>query len=277
MNTMFTRVRSMLGLAAVAATLGACADAAGIAAPLDPSFTTTATTGHVRLAKLGPVGTTATFAISATGGQLPLGSTVTIDACDPDLPCPTVLVWLPTDDSQVEVTITETSFTGNLMLERINVISDLEGTYNIFAPAEPTVTVLVDDIHRTSVRFKNVEIPEEEGEGFAGCTPGFWKQSQHFQFWTAPYTPDTPFADVFADAFPGMTLLQVLGQGGGGIEALGRHAVAALLNSASADVDYGPSPAGVISAFNAAFASGDYETQKNVFERLNERGCTAKD
>ena len=37
----------------------------------------------------------------------------------------------------------------------------------------------------------------------------------------------------FDDAFPGMTLLEVLSQGGGGLNALGRHTVAALLNAAS--------------------------------------------
>lgn len=39
-------------------------------------------------------------------------------------------------------------------------------------------------------------------------------------------------------ATAGMSLLDVLGQGGGGDKALGRHAVAALLNALSPSVDY---------------------------------------
>jgi hypothetical protein len=45
----------------------------------------------------------------------------------------------------------------------------------------------------------------------------------------APYAPSTPFSAVFDDAFPGKTLLQVLQQGEGGLTALGRHTVAALV------------------------------------------------
>jgi hypothetical protein len=277
MRTVYSRVRATLGLAVVAAALGACTEnAAEIAAPVSTTLSANTTGGFVRLVKLGPAGTTATFSISATGGQLPLGSTVTIDACDESVPCPSYHVWLPTDETQQQVTITETSFTGDVMLERINVISQIEGTFNIWGPADPTVTVLADGTHTVAVRFKNVPVPPDD-EGNAGCTPGFWKQDQHFQFWTAPYTPGTAFGSVFADAFPGQTLLDVVSNGGGGLDALGRHTVAALLNAASPDVDYGMTAGDVISAFNAAFASGDYEEQKNIFEGYNERGCTAKD
>jgi hypothetical protein len=111
--------------------------------------------------------------------------------------------------------------------------------------------------------------------GGEGCTPGYWKQPQHFGSWTSPYTPDTPFADVFEDAFPGMTLLEVAGQGGGGLIALGRHTVAALLNGASGGVDYDLSAADVINAFNDAYpgSRNDYNRLKNRFEAFNEQGC----
>src|SRR5690606_20729171 len=69
--------------------------------------------------------------------------------------------------------------------------------------------------------------------GGEGCTPGYWKQSQHFDSWVG-YLPTQTFSSVFGwNGFGNMTLLGVLGQGGGGTKALGRHAVAALLNSAS--------------------------------------------
>lgn len=116
------------------------------------------------------------------------------------------------------------------------------------------------------------------GGGGQGCTPGFWKNPKKFAAWfNPPYSPSTPFSDVFEDAFPGKTLLGVLKLGGGGLEALGRHSVAALLNAATADVDYDyASPAEVIAAFNAAYLGGDadeIEDQKDVFDVFNNQGC----
>ncbi|MFT4517927.1 MAG: hypothetical protein ACI9JM_000304 [Halioglobus sp.] len=119
-----------------------------------------------------------------------------------------------------------------------------------------------------------IEPPTGGGEG---CTPGFWKQRQHFNAWlNPPYAPNTQFSDVFENAFPGKTLLQVLKQGGGGVKALGRHTVAALLNSATEDVSYDVgSPAGVIAAFNAVYpgSKGEYNALKNQFAGFNEQGC----
>jgi hypothetical protein len=149
----------------------------------------------------------------------------------------------------------------------------------------PTSTVVVDYTsgetsasgtygleNGTLIEFTNTPTPPPPGGG-EGCTPGYWKQTQHFDSWPAPYLPGHAFSSVFADAFPGMTLQQVAAQGGGGLKALGRHTVAALLNAASSGVDYDYSVADVIADFNAAFASGDYETQKNLFAVANEQGC----
>ena len=111
--------------------------------------------------------------------------------------------------------------------------------------------------------------------GGEGCTPGYWKQPHHFGNWAAPFTPGMLFADVFEDAFPGMTLLEVLQQGGGGLRALGRHTVAALLSAASANVDYDLSVGEVIGLFNDAFPGSkpEYNILQNTFEELNELGC----
>ena len=111
--------------------------------------------------------------------------------------------------------------------------------------------------------------------GGEGCTPGYWRQPQHFDSYAdTGYAPNTLFVTAFGvDAFPGLTLSQVVALGGGGLNALGRHAVAALLNAASPDVDYDRTPAQVIAAFTAAYASGDYEATKDLFEGLNEQSC----
>jgi cysteine-rich repeat protein len=116
---------------------------------------------------------------------------------------------------------------------------------------------------------------EIEKAGGQGCTPGYWKQTQHYDSWTAPYTPTTLFSDVFENAFPGQTLVGVMQNGGGGLDALGRHTVAALLNAASSGVSYGMTPSDVINAFNSVFpgSKDDYTFLKDDFANANESGC----
>lgn len=110
--------------------------------------------------------------------------------------------------------------------------------------------------------------------GAEGCTPGYWKQPQHFDSWTG-FSTGTSFESVFGEAFPGNpTLLQVLGMGGGGKAALGRHAVAALLNSTSDGVDYAFTTDEVIAMVTSALANpATIEATKNKLATANEKGC----
>ena len=123
---------------------------------------------------------------------------------------------------------------------------------------------------------------EERGEG---CTPGFWKNNMPPWGPTGWSTFD-PFEIVFGtgpDPFATSklrvddpTLLEVLGARGGGINALSRHAVAALLNASHPDISYGMGPAAIIAAYQAALLSGDkavIEAQKDMFDELNNAGC----
>lgn len=110
--------------------------------------------------------------------------------------------------------------------------------------------------------------------GDEGCTPGYWKQEQHFGNWpVSPYT--TVFGDVFGCSdvqaqrpergdICDMYLLDVLSLRGGGNNALARHAAAAYLNAASS-VMYPYSVAQVIAFLNA----GD----KDSLEEANESYC----
>jgi hypothetical protein len=134
------------------------------------------------------------------------------------------------------------------------------------------------------VDVKNPDQADSDGDGIGdacdtpngggeGCTPGYWKQAQHYDSWPAAYSPDMLFSDVFDDAFPGKTLVDVLGNGGGGLDALGRHTVAALLNGASSGVSYDLSSSSVISSFNAVYPGANYERLKNQLASLNEQGC----
>jgi hypothetical protein len=116
--------------------------------------------------------------------------------------------------------------------------------------------------------------------GQEGCTPGFWKQPQHFDSW--PVSTSTLVGDVFTAAtgtFAATTLLDALSfQGGPGVdgatEILLRAAVAAYLNSFA--VDYPLSTAEVISQVNTALASGDRATMLALAATLdsnNNLGC----
>jgi hypothetical protein len=114
-----------------------------------------------------------------------------------------------------------------------------------------------------------------------GCTPGYWKQKHHYDSWDATgYLPTQTVSSVFGPLDPSvdnLTLAQALALNGGGLNALIRHAVAALLNAAHPDVNsvaY-PTPAAVIAATQAAVAggAGAIEAQKNAFEAANEAGC----
>ncbi|MCI5223308.1 MAG: hypothetical protein D3924_11695 [Candidatus Electrothrix sp. AR4] len=114
-----------------------------------------------------------------------------------------------------------------------------------------------------------------EGNG-DGCTPGYWKHEHHFDSWYY-YETDMEFEFVFdVDAFPNMNLLEVLQQKGGGIKALGRHTVAALLNASALGVSYPLSFLDVITKFQTAYQSEDksiIEDTKDELESYNEVVC----
>lgn len=138
-----------------------------------------------------------------------------------------------------------------------------------------TVTIKVSlSSHLDQVRvITEGERPPTGGEG---CTPGYWKQPHHFDSWVG-YTPDQSFESVFGrDAYSGdPSLAAALGFGGGGVKALGRQAVAALLSASSPDVSYAYSTAEVIAMYQAAFDGGAaaIEATKDAFDAANNEGC----
>ena len=146
-----------------------------------------------------------------------------------------------------------------------------------------TVTAVAgDDPTPTTVTFYNAEEPVPLTEG---CTPGYWKQSQHFDSWPAGFTTDQTVGSIFTGidaSLSGESLLTAL-QGGGGSGLVGaerillRAAVAALLNSGS--VAYPYSEAYIISAVDAALATGDRDailTLATTLDNANNGagGCT---
>jgi len=108
------------------------------------------------------------------------------------------------------------------------------------------------------------EVPD-----FEGCTPGYWKNTRmHYCEWDASgYSPDDDFDATFGTNYfnPDRTLLEALNAGGGGYDALGRHAVAALLSASNPDVNYGLTVQQVLDAVLAG--------NKDLLADYNEMGC----
>lgn len=114
------------------------------------------------------------------------------------------------------------------------------------------------------------------------CSPGYWKQSQHFGNWSG-FSPDQSFSSVFGETITVMwsqkgkpapvvdpTLLQALQANGGGINMLSRATVGALLNAAILDTTLSTDE--VIAAFQNAYPgtqsayqalAGIYTTEHN--------------
>jgi hypothetical protein len=127
--------------------------------------------------------------------------------------------------------------------------------------ATRTVTAQANLFHDLSVTFYNELEPEI---GLEGCTPGFWKNTK--LDW--PIDEDTDFNTYFGvDFLPGKTLGDAIGLGGGGYNALARHATAAALNIASG-VDYPIS----LAELQALVQEGT-EAAKDTLDGYNNLGC----
>lgn len=120
--------------------------------------------------------------------------------------------------------------------------------------------------------------------GGEGCTPGYWKNHAGIyshskggqkkpSAWEG-YAPTDSYDATFGvtSSFGG-TLIDAANRGGGGENALGRHAVAALLNAANSGVSYAFTEAQVIALVQAAYASGDFTGAKDQLATENEQGC----
>jgi uncharacterized repeat protein (TIGR01451 family) len=188
---------------------------------------------------------------------------------------------------------------GNLLGANPNVVSTNCGTGLLISGGSCTIvtTLLVTEamrpgpltnsvtVNTNPVGFPNLIsatanasvaiVPPPPPPGGEGCTPGYWKQSQHFDSWQG-YSPNQSYEAVFGVDVPGSpTLLQALQNGGGGVDALERHSVAALLNASSSGVDSDFTTAQVIAIVQDGIAPGGLtiEQAKNLLAAANEQGC----
>ena len=74
-----------------------------------------------------------------------------------------------------------------------------------------------------------------------------------------------------------MTLLEGLQLGGGGLNALTRHAIAAVLSAAHPDIDYPLTISEIVDMVNDAYTSGDadeIEDLKDDLDAFNNLNCS---
>jgi len=206
-------------------------------------------------------------------------------------------VSLGDGDCAIVHTYDETNSNGGLQIQRVTVTEQVppgyDPTYVLTTKVgasevtDPPVAgnsasgdMLSNPDNGFLVEFVNTEIPVTGGEG---CTPGYWKQAHHFDSWTPPLDPASMFTD------PGFTSpgsdarvkrgrnendvasqLDALEANQGGLAALTRHAMAALLNAASSGVSYAFTQAEVIQMYNDALSGAlDVETTKDLFDAAN--------
>jgi hypothetical protein len=121
-----------------------------------------------------------------------------------------------------------------------------------------------------------LQVPGNAGDycDKTGCTPGYWKQEQHFDSWVDWISPEQYFDDYFG-AGPHVTLLEALWMKGGGENAFLRHAVAALLNANHPDVEYRYYHPDVMQIVQDTYAANPppFEAVKDDFAYWNEMGC----
>lgn len=170
-------------------------------------------------------------------------------------------------------TITEAGKSGIVVT---SITDPTPGTFVSLDLSLRTITVLaLDTGDATLVTFFNKSVTT----GTQGCTPGFWKQDFHFGFWVG-FSPTQLVSSVFAGVDPSLASesLEDALQGGGGPGLVGqekillRAAVAALLNASNSSVAYAFTTASIISAVNAAIATGDLTTINSlasVFDNAN--------
>ena len=200
--------------------------------------------------------------------------TITLANDDDNVQCQDV--WVHGGEGHDIVTVSEQTALPNFAttVSRTFILDGVAGT------PDTGTSGAVDGDSGVLVYYINELIPT----GGEGCTPGYWKNhagaDSHSKggqkkpsSWEG-FSPTDGFDATFGvvSSFGG-TLIQALIRGGGGENALGRHAVAALLNAAHSGVDYDLTVAQVIAMVQGAYSSGDFESAKNTLASLNEQGC----
>ena len=294
---MYSRVAAACLVTAIAAVVIACGDTqqSNLLAPKNrPSLTTLPAdpTGVFKLCKTSEKAGSFTFQLTATGGgpgvnPFPATFNITLDA---DMTGQCKNVFIPTNPSAwtsgMRITATELVPSG---MTACNVAvyngSNLLGDY----PNSTTASVTLGYGQDVSIEWRNCATTPPVVTSGQGCTPGYWKQSQHFDSWPSTVHTGDKLSLYFATGgvtvngklVGNYTMLEGLKmKGGSGIagaaEILTRAAVAAYLNSALNSLSYPFSNASVVSMVNTAFSSGNRDLMiltAAKLDKANNGGC----
>lgn len=279
-------------LGGVAAILVACSEApqAPLAAPhARPAFNSIDGGGSFKICKASETAGSFTFELTRSGGgdgieAMPTTKTITIttdggDHCSDAFFATNAASWT----TPITITVHEIVPTGMKVCNTgIFKNGSLQGDYTITNPA--SVTFGFAD--NASVEMANCNAPLLR---MKGCTPGYWKQDQHFDSWPAGVTPSQLLSTYFVTAplalngkaLGAYTMLEGLKmKGGSGIpgasQILMRASVAAYVN-ARKGLGYQYTTAQVVSLVNAAIASGNRASMiltASELDQANNAGCT---
>lgn len=183
------------------------------------------------------------------------------------------------------LTITQTGAPPGTQLDSILTTEQGGADSKFVAPANAE-TIDINFFHGAVASYWNglIPPPPPPPTGNQGCTPGYWKQSQHFDSWTGTgFTTGELISSVFTvpaaytiNGAPegGFTLVQGLSFKGGNdvsgkAQTLLRAAIAAVLNSANSNIKFGMSTTDIVNAVNAALATGDGDTIIGLANKLD--------
>ncbi len=245
---------------------------------------------------VGPAGTYS-FHTDVVGGGLYAGVSELSDTYDtPRTPLNAGFhyAYFPVDASTwgpgvtAQVTINEVNMPPNRVVDSIRVIKNGVTLPTIFNVSSVTVTTGYNDIILVKFYHSEGNPPPPLGKG---CTPGYWKQSQHFDAWIPTgLAPTNLVGSVFSSAslyslagksMANYKLVEALAfKGGpdlvGAAQILLRASVAAELNAKYSGLGYPLTAAAIVSAVNAALTSGNRGTMLTLasqLDDLNNLGC----
>jgi len=229
------------------------------------------------------------FNVSAsnTNGTLVNGPVVTVNVLtansDPSDYC--MQAWAPGSDpfaAPTDVTVAEQVPAGQ-QVDSILLVTTPPGNRDIFyGLTSKTVTASYSQGYL--IKFFNSGTTPPPPPGSQGCTPGYWKQTQHFDSYPTGYLPTQTIGTYFPNAsifgYAGNTLVEGLGFNGGSGDAgaariLLRAAIAGLLNSASFPSGYPSTPSALMTAVNNALTGtrDDMLNLASTIDKNNNLGC----
>jgi len=245
----------------------------------------------------GPAGTYA-FHTDVLGGGLFSGGINLSDTFDtPRTPANAGFhyAYFPVDASTwgpgvtAQVTINEVGMPSNRVVDSIRVVTNGVWMPVITGASAVTITTSYTDI--SFVKFYHSEAVTPPPGAGKGCTPGYWKQSQHFGSWVPTgLAPTNLVGSVFSSAslysLSGISLSNyklvdgLAFKGGPGLvgaaQILLRAAIAADLNARYAGMGYPLAAASVVTAVNNALSSANRDTMLSLATQLddmNNLGC----